>query len=159
MSTLEAAVMTRLGWKAAGLIESAGNGLGTQQAGVDAKGDTAAAPRVEAVEPNSRKRRRRSAPSSDIRLLACDMDGTLLDSRSRMLPSTVEALKVSLPSISWHVCCGAAQPCESTFWLVVSQSLRRLLPVEGYRVTGRQRLTGACGWCWRPARPGPPRWQ
>ena len=104
MSALEAAVMTRLGWKAAGLIESAGNGLGTLQAGVDAPGDTAAAPLAAAAEPNSRKRRRRSGPSSDIRLLACDMDGTLLDSRSRMLPSTVEALKVSVPSNSWRAC-------------------------------------------------------
>ena len=95
MSALEAAVMARLGWRAAGLIESAGNGLGTQQAGVDGQDNTSAAPRAEGVEPKNKKRRRRQAPSSDIRLLACDMDGTLLDSRSRMLPSTVEALKVS----------------------------------------------------------------
>jgi hypothetical protein len=104
MSALEAAVMARLGWKAAGLIESAGNGLGTQQAGIVAPGDTAAAPRAEGVEPNNMKRRRRTAPSSDIRLLACDMDGTLLDSRSRMLPSTVEALKVSVPLNLWRAC-------------------------------------------------------
>jgi hypothetical protein len=92
----EAAVMTQLGWKAAGLIESAGNGLGTQQADIsNAQKKSAAAPLTGApLAGDSRKRRRRAAPSSDIQLLACDMDGTLLDSRSRVLPSTVEALKV-----------------------------------------------------------------
>lgn len=32
--------------------------------------------------------------SSDIRLLALDMDGTLLDSNSKVLPSSIKAIKV-----------------------------------------------------------------
>lgn len=32
--------------------------------------------------------------SSDIRLLALDMDGTLLDSNSKVLPSSVKAIQV-----------------------------------------------------------------
>jgi hypothetical protein len=95
MSGAEAAVMAQLGWEAAGLIESAGKGLGTQQADATANGAPAAASPMDASPAKgSRKRRRRGPPSSDIRLLACDMDGTLLDSSSRVLPSTVEALKV-----------------------------------------------------------------
>lgn len=38
--------------------------------------------------------------SSDIRLLALDMDGTLLDSNSKVLPSSVKAIQVKL--LSWH---------------------------------------------------------
>lgn len=142
MSELEAAVMMRLGWKAAGLIESAGNGLGTQQAGVNAKGDTAAAPRAEGVEPNNKKRRRRQAPSSDIRLLACDMDGTLLDSRSRMLPSTVEALKVSLSLWGVHVL-GSCRVSRVHVWLVAIVARWRWLSGKDCCMMDRRQLTGA----------------
>ena len=39
--------------------------------------------------------KKRAKRSSDIRLLALDMDGTLLDSNSKVLPSSVEAIKVT----------------------------------------------------------------
>ena len=38
--------------------------------------------------------RRQAKWSSDIRLLALDMDGTLLDTNSKVLPSSVKAIKV-----------------------------------------------------------------
>lgn len=46
---------------------------------------------VVAVGPSSR---RRYKGTSDIRLLALDMDGTLLDSNSKVLPSSVKAIQV-----------------------------------------------------------------
>lgn len=54
-------------------------------------------------------RRRRGA--LDIKLLALDMDGTLLDSSSKVLPSSVEALKAAL-SAGVRVCLatGKARP-------------------------------------------------
>ena len=38
----------------------------------------------------------RRSSSSDVKLLALDMDGTLLDSQSKVLPSSVKALKAAL---------------------------------------------------------------
>ena len=40
--------------------------------------------------------RRQAEWSSDIRLLALDMDGTLLDTNSKVLPSSIKAIKVWL---------------------------------------------------------------
>ena len=37
--------------------------------------------------------------TSDIRLLALDMDGTLLDSNSKVLPSSIKAIKVMSPAV------------------------------------------------------------
>lgn len=45
------------------------------------------------------------------RLLACDMDGTLLDSRSRVLPSTVDALRAALArGVTVVLATGKARP-------------------------------------------------
>ena len=48
---------------------------------------------------------RRARWSSDIRLLALDMDGTLLDSNSKVLPSSVKAIKVTQLSLHASIIC------------------------------------------------------
>mmetsp|Transcript_20617 Transcript_20617/g.62091 ORF Transcript_20617/g.62091 Transcript_20617/m.62091 type:complete len:408 (+) Transcript_20617:193-1416(+) len=105
MSAAEQGIMTQLGWgDRGGLIASADAGLGTaepfsagappplstpvEENGVETPAQAPGAPH--------QGRRRQPAPASGIRLLACDMDGTLLDSNSKVLPSTVEALKAAL---------------------------------------------------------------
>lgn len=57
------------------------------------------------------KLRRRAVPGSGVKLLACDMDGTLLNSSSRVLPSTVEALKAAIArGVTVMLATGKARP-------------------------------------------------
>ena len=65
---------------------------------------------TEAVKPIFKRRREQR-----VKLLALDMDGTLLDSRSKVLPSSVEALHAAL-STGVKVCLatGKARPAALT---------------------------------------------
>ena len=49
--------------------------------------------------------RKRKRSHSDIKLLALDLDGTLLSSESKVLPSSVEAIKVG-QAVTGNPCCG-----------------------------------------------------
>ena len=53
----------------------------------------------------------RRSSSSDVKLLALDMDGTLLDSQSKVLPSSVKALKAALAAgVTVCLATGKARP-------------------------------------------------
>ena len=66
---------------------------------------------MEAAQKPARSGKR----ASEIKLLALDMDGTLLDSRSQVLASSVEALKAALGSgITVCLATGKARPAAMT---------------------------------------------
>lgn len=104
MVASEDAVMQQLGWGTqGGLIASAENGGGTA---IPSRTSRQQQPQV-----NQPRKQRQSAPSSGIKLLACDMDGTLLDSNSRVLQSTVEALRAALAKgVTVILATGKARP-------------------------------------------------
>ena len=79
-------------------VESEQSTSGGAAAGTQAPAAASAAPR-------------RSSSSSDVKLLALDMDGTLLDSQSRVLPSSVKALKAALAAgVTVCLATGKARP-------------------------------------------------
>ncbi|KAL4528549.1 hypothetical protein Ndes2437A_g03114 [Nannochloris sp. 'desiccata'] len=95
MAEAEAKIIKVLGWKGDGLIASA------------EPGGTTAASSSSKMKPSSPKPKR----TSDIRLLALDMDGTLLDSRSQVLPSSVSAIKAALAAgVKVMLATGKARP-------------------------------------------------
>ena len=61
------------------------------------------------------------ASAAPIKLVAIDMDGTLLDSNSRVLPSSVEAIKAALAtrSVTMMLATGKARPAAMTAMRVV----------------------------------------
>lgn len=67
-----------------------------------------------------RGRRRRRRPRAGVRLVALDMDGTLLDSASRVLPSSVAAMRAALAQ-GVRVCLatGKARPAAMAALLTV----------------------------------------
>lgn len=61
------------------------------------------------AQPSPSRRRRQG--TSEIRLLALDMDGTLLDSSSQVLPSSVEAIRAALGrGVTVMLATGKARP-------------------------------------------------
>ncbi len=67
--------------------------------------------------------------SSDIRLLALDMDGTLLDSNSKVLPSSIKAIKVALLTMAVCGLCVCTM-CWRRLLLPVGVDMDTLLPVS-----------------------------
>lgn len=94
MAAEERRVLRALGWAQDGLIGAASGGLhGEGEVGSSSESSSTTVVTAGASSSSSSTRRR---AMSDIRLLALDMDGTLLDSNSKILPSSVEALKAAL---------------------------------------------------------------
>eukprot|EP00884_Botryococcus_braunii_P004928 jgi/Botrbrau1/14436/Bobra.0014s0082.1 len=122
MAAAEKQLLSKLGWVGEGLIASAadasdsdGGSDTSSQGGIGVKGSappgstggpfgdpggypgyqgTGGTSAQDADEATARKGRRKR--DRDIKLVALDMDGTLLDSRSQILPSSVEVVRAAL---------------------------------------------------------------
>ncbi|KAL0018066.1 hypothetical protein WJX77_011460 [Trebouxia sp. C0004] len=130
MAQQEHDIMQKLSWKGIGLISSASNRNQekTQQAGTELEqsrgntpGSTEETSTSSSTVSSNRGRgsaastslsgRRHAEWSSDIRLLALDMDGTLLDTNSKVLPSSIKAIKAAIKAgVAVCLATGKARP-------------------------------------------------
>lgn len=122
MAAAEAAVLSSLGWKGQGLIASAsaaaaasssGTGSQPRSGGDGIRGGSMHSPAggtsTYSAAAEGDRWRFRGLP--EIQILALDMDGTLLDSRSRVLPSSVAAIKAAIArGVTVMLATGKARP-------------------------------------------------
>eukprot|EP00271_Cylindrocystis_brebissonii_P014287 TRINITY_DN3559_c0_g1_i1.p1 TRINITY_DN3559_c0_g1~~TRINITY_DN3559_c0_g1_i1.p1 ORF type:complete len:759 (-),score=98.35 TRINITY_DN3559_c0_g1_i1:657-2864(-) len=162
MAEEEKRIMAALGWKGEGLIEASlpkikegGSGQGNKNTIVDGSKAAAAAVEVNGVPSNvattldsaSKNSPRQKKPP--FRYLFCDMDGTLLNSKSQVAPNTAEALRAAKArGVTVVIATGKARPAAmsalSTVGLV-GTGPREVVSLEspgvflqGLRVYGRE---------------------
>jgi rRNA maturation RNase YbeY len=110
MAAAEAAILAELGWRGAGLIEMATSAASDDDDEDDGRGGGGSTSTSSSSSTSGFSSSGSSAGysaegiglktggfrSSGVRLVALDMDGTLLDSKSRILPSSVKAIRAAL---------------------------------------------------------------
>ncbi|KAI8470741.1 MAG: HAD-like protein [Monoraphidium minutum] len=154
MAAAEAGILEQLGWRGQGLIEAAGalagdsedegEGGGGGQGGSsstgggssDGSGGRAASGSEASVSSqwsaDSVITRTGGFRSSGVRLVAIDMDGTLLDSRSKILPSSAAAIRAALRAgVRVVLATGKARPAAIAACEAAGLAGERLLVSRG----------------------------
>ncbi|KAK9867453.1 hypothetical protein WJX84_002155 [Apatococcus fuscideae] len=98
MAAAEACIMSELSWKGEGLIAAAGQSSETISSSSGTSLGSTQSRSLPGVRAGTRlqDRQRDAGGASEIKLLALDMDGTLLDSKGQCLPSSVKAIEAAI---------------------------------------------------------------